>query len=152
MEYNSKYMQIEKVDPIETAPIIYEMVKNAFNRPFDKCPANVSEVVDYIKDSDAYILKVDDVNVGYFILKEESPSEYELKSIAVSENHQGKGYGTILMKKVLELTKGKKVYFVTHPKNVNGLFLYLKNGFMITGWIENYLGDGQPRLKLENNP
>jgi ribosomal protein S18 acetylase RimI-like enzyme len=142
-------MNIEKVDPVQSAPQIYEIVKKAFNRPYDKCPTNVQEVIDYIRDSEVYILRNNAVLVGYFVLKKESENTMELKSIAVSEEHQGKGYGLILMNKVLELTKGNRVHFVTHPKNTSGLFLYLKNGFEITGWIDDYLGDGEPRLRLE---
>ena len=142
-------MLLEKVNSIDAAPIIFEIVKQAFNRPFDKCPANINEVIDYIKDSDVYVLKDNDEYIGYFILKEEPLNVCELKSVAIPQKYQGKKYGSFLIKKVLEITKGKKIHCVTHPKNTNGLFMYLKNGFEITGWIDNYLGDGQPRLRLE---
>lgn len=137
------------MDPTSAAPTIFEIVKQAFNRPYDNRPADINGVIDYIKDSDAYLLKANNEYVGYFILKKELSNVYELKSIAVSKKHQGNGYGSFLMKKVLGLTRGAKIHFVTHPKNISSLFLYLKHGCVITGWINDYLGDGQPRLKLE---
>lgn len=142
-------MSIQKVDPIKSAPIIFEIVKNSFNRPFDNCPNSVDEVIAYIKNSDAYILNENSQNIGYFILESTGPNKTEVKSLAVSQSFQGHGYGSILMKKILDFTKGQKVHFVTHPQNTSGLILYTKHGFIITGYIEDYQGWHQPRLKLE---
>lgn len=142
-------MIIKLVDPIQSAPAIFEIVKTAFTRNFDKCPNHVDEVIDYIKDSDAYIAYENNDPVGYFILKSDPDNIVELKSIAIKETFQGRGLGKQLMQHILEVTKGKKIYLVTHPKNNTGIFMYLKHGFEIVGWSENYLGDGQPRLKLE---
>jgi len=142
-------MNIVKVNPIKFAQVVFDIVKQSFNRSFDSCPKSVDEVIEYIRDSEVYMLEDKGSYVGYFVLKKEKNNIFELKSIAVPDKYQGKGYGSLLMKKVLDLTKGHGVHFVTHPKNISGLFLYLKNGFEITGWIDNYYGDGQPRLKLE---
>jgi ribosomal protein S18 acetylase RimI-like enzyme len=43
----------------------------------------------------------------------------------------------------------KPVHLVVHPKNVGALLLYLKCGFEMYGWDENYYGDGQPRLLVK---
>ena len=138
-----------KADPIKASPQIFEIEKRVFNRDFDDCPSQVEEVVEFIKDTDVYLLFEESNPIGYFALKPLSDNTCELKSIAVDAPYQGQGVGSYLMQRVLEVANDKTIQLVTHPKNVSGLFLYLKNGFEIVGWVDDYLGDGQPRLKLK---
>jgi ribosomal protein S18 acetylase RimI-like enzyme len=141
-------MNITQEDPIKVAPIIFEIVKHAFTRDFDKIPNTLDEVIDYIQDSQVYVAYLDNIPAGYFVLKDLSEDKKELKSIAVHSDYQENGVGKTMMKKVLELCANSEIVLVTHPKNIQALVMYLKNGFVITGWIDDFLGDGQPRLKL----
>lgn len=150
--YNNLYcMKIIQVDPNKSAPEIFVIVKQAFNRPFDACPKNVSEVTDYIKGSDTYYAYDRDILIGYFVIKHKD-NQIEIGSIGIPEKFQSKGYGSAIMDYILKNNPDKKIWLVTHPKNTKALFLYLRKGFEITGWIDNCFGDGQPRLKLEKYP
>jgi len=75
----------------------------------------------------------------------------EEKQIIVLPKYQGKGFGKVIVKKLLALAKGNNIYLHTHPKNIVAIILYLKNGFEITSWKENYYGDGEPRLIFRSN-
>ena len=139
---------IKKYSPVEIAPVVYDIVKHSFTRYFDHIPETLDKVIEYIKDSDVYMVYDGIIPVGYFVLRQKLPKEYELLSMAVSGEHQGKGIGTFMMEKVNLICQGATISLVTHPKNVTALIIYLKNGFVIDGWLNNYLGDGQPRLSL----
>lgn len=141
-------MKIRQVDPMKSAPEIFEMAKQAFNRPYDACPKNVQEVTNYIKDEEIYYCYDQKDLIGYFTIKY-SEDNCEIGSIGIPEKYQSQGYGSNILRYILEHNRGKHLWLVTHPKNIQALFLYLRKGFEITGWIDNYFGDGQPRLKLE---
>ena len=53
------------------------------------------------------------------------------------------------MRYILEKTKGaRRIDLVTHPENENALRLYASLGFKVESRLENYFGDGEPRLAL----
>lgn len=141
-------MEIKQENPAAVAEDIYEIVKHAFVRKFDKLPASVEEVIDFIGNSDVYVAYETSEPVGYFILQKIDDNNQELKSIAVHQSHQGKGIGNQLMNKALELSKNKNIKLFTHPKNNAALIMYLRHDFMINNWVNDYLGDGEPRLEL----
>ncbi len=141
-------METRHEDSIKIAPLIYEIVKHSFTRDYDIVPKNIDDVIDYTKDSDTYVAYEDNIPIGYYVLKTLSKKEKELKSIAIIKNYQGKGIGKLLLAQVLEKCKNCSILLVTHPKNTAALLLYLKNGFNIVGWINDWSGDGEPRLKL----
>jgi len=43
------------------------------------------------------------------------------------------------------------IWLITHPLNTPAILLYLKNGFQITGWKDNYYGDSEPRIIFAHN-
>ena len=72
--------------------------------------------------------------------------------MTIVPQHRQKGIARIAFEKVLNDPKEKKEWrLVTHPKNTASLLIYLKAGFKIDKWIDNYFGDGQPRLLLIKN-
>jgi ribosomal protein S18 acetylase RimI-like enzyme len=141
-------MEIIKVDIAKEAKILLELDNKAFYRDFDLPSRNIQEQLDYLKDCDVYMLYENRKPIGFFAYKT-SGDGVEVKSIVVVPEEQGKGYGKAMMNKLLELTDGHTVHLVTHPKNTSALLYYLKSGFEIYGWKDNYYGDGEPRLLLK---
>lgn len=140
-------MHIEKVSLIEKAQELFEMDKQTFIQDFDYPPSKVEHTISYLKDCEVYFVYEDKTPIGSFSFKE-SGGQVEIMQVALLPQHQGKGYGKKIVAYLLNVVKGKKVWLVTHPKNTPAIIVYLKAGFVISEWKENYYGDGQPRLLL----
>lgn len=120
-------------------------VANKFYFPIIK----EKEVKDYIKKSEVYIVEKDSKPIGTVSYEKKSKNYAYIDGLTINPKYQGRGYGseTIhwLMKK---LSKYKRVDLVTHPCNNKSIIIYLKNGFLIESWKDNYFGDGEPRIVL----
>jgi [ribosomal protein S18]-alanine N-acetyltransferase len=129
--------------------LLLELDNRCFNRIIDYPSASVKEELGFLSGSSTYICFDDDKAVGFFAYKDNSKGEVELKTMAVIPEYRGRGIGKEMMAYFLQSNKGKDLFLVTHPQNSGAIVLYLKSGFAITGWNENYYGDGQPRLMLK---
>lgn len=138
-------MRIEKVSLSEKAQELLDMDIKTFIRDFDLPARNVDEVISYLKSSVVYFVFEDEKVIGNFSYEEKN-SQVEIKEVLVLPEFQGKGYGKKIMEYLLNLVKGRSVWLVTHPKNTPAIITYLKSGFVLTGWKDNYYGDNQPRL------
>ena len=131
----------------ENAQMLFRMETQTFNRTFD-CPSrNKEETMSYLKNAKTYFAYQGSNVVGVFSYYE-SKDNIEIKLFFVLNEHQGKGFGIEMMNKLLELTNVKCVWLVVHPKNTVAIITYLKSGFILSEWKNNYYGDGQPRLRL----
>jgi len=88
-------------------------------------------------DNGGYIfsLQYDEAVVGVCALFREDGGVFELARMAVSPEHQSKGYGDALMQTCLtKLTQlnAKKVYLVSNTKLTSAISLYKKYGFETT--------------------
>jgi len=77
-----------------------------------------------------------------------------IEDIAVNKVFQGRGVGEKLMKKELQVLKGKNVKLVfaeVHYKCASAIPFYYKFGFRIAGFQQDYFGAGHDAiiLKLE---
>ena len=73
-------------------------------------------------------------------------------SLATNQDSRGKGIGRLLSQKVIELFKSKeidRILLTVHPENAPATHLYYKLEFEIHEKIENYYGDGEPRLVMK---
>lgn len=145
MIYND--IELRKIDQAKEASALFELERRSFFREFDLPSRNVQEQMDYLKDSEVFALYENKNMVGFFALRKKG-GDVELLVIAVDPKKQGNGYGKIMMDRVLKLTENKTIHLVTHPQNSGAIRFYLKHGFMIDGWKDDYYGDGEPRLLL----
>jgi ribosomal protein S18 acetylase RimI-like enzyme len=77
-----------------------------------------------------------------------------LEDIAVSNEDQGKSVGTLLLKKILEVLKEKKVKSVfaeVHYKCARAIPFYYRHGFRFVGFAHDYLGSGHDAIILGSN-
>jgi len=144
-------LRLRKADLQKEADLLLELDIKSFNRPFD-CPAeSVEQIKNYLKDCVVYLGDVDSRPVASFSYEFRGDDSAELMQMMVIPKHQNKGVGKFMLKEFLKLTKGKIIHLVTHPQNTSAIILYLKFGFQIYNWKDNYFGDGQPRLQLKLN-
>ncbi len=138
-------MKFKKINPEEYGELLYQMDVKAFNRDFDFPSTSVKLTLDFLKGCEVYLVYEKNTPIGLFAYKQ-NDDRVEVKQIIILPKYQGKGFGKAIVKKLLELVQGKKTYLHTHPKNTAAIILYLKNGFEITDWKNNYYDDGEPRL------
>ncbi len=141
-------IEIINVNIEKEAKVLFALDNKAFSRDFDLPSRTVQEQISFLRGCDVYMLYESDMPVGFFALKKNGDG-IELDAIVVIPEKQGKGYGKAMMDKILKLTKGNIVHLATHPRNTGAIIFYLKFGFEIYGWKDNYFGDGQPRLLLK---
>lgn len=140
-------MTLKKTSLQDSAAILFDIDNKAFSRPFDLPSRSIEEQAEFLKDSEVFIAYENDAPIG-FIACETKVNVTEIRSIAVLPEWQGRGIGMQMVKNTLKSIKIPVVHLVTHPKNTNAIVMYLKCGFEIYGWKDNYYGDGQPRLLL----
>ena len=138
-----------KADLEKDGNLLLNLDNECFNRPFDLPSSSVNEQVTYLKDSLTFIYYDGDKPIGFFAYEPQENNQIELKTMAVIPSYQNKGVGKKMADDFLKRVKGKRVHTVTHPKNTAAIILYLKHGFQIYGWKNNYYGDGEPRLLLK---
>ena len=69
--------------------------------------------------------------------------------LTVVHTHRRKGIASWAIQNILDNIKNKKtINLVVHPKNTAAILVYLKAGFVVDGWKDNFFGDGEPRLSL----
>ncbi|KKT72744.1 MAG: hypothetical protein UW69_C0082G0003 [Microgenomates group bacterium GW2011_GWA2_44_7] len=129
--------------------LLNDLDNKIFTRDFDIPSMSVQEEVEYLKDCQTFIYFEDNNPVGFYCYSQDNDGLVILKGVGVIPGHQNKGVGRKLMDNFLSRIEGKKSSLVVHPKNSGAIILYLKCGYKINGWKENYYGDDQPRLLLE---
>ena len=65
----------------------------------------VEAINKYLYDSDVYIVKNAGETIGVFCLFSIDNQTVEIKNVAVSEKHQGKGVGRLIMKNIEKISK-----------------------------------------------
>lgn len=111
-EWIKKYFEIEQIDR--------DLAKNPY----------------IIIEKGGYVFSIidDDNVVGVCALMNNDGGIYELARMAVANQYQGKGYGSLLIEACLKKLKdinAKKVYLVSNTKLETAISLYKKYGFKI---------------------
>ena len=110
---------------------------------------NREEALEEMKTNVVYFIRVGDRIIGDVMYEMKSPGHAYISGLVVRPDFQGRGFGTAAMVKVLEeLRDVSTIDLVTHPDNVRSIKLYESLGFIIGKRIENYFGDGEPRIVM----
>ena len=114
------------------------------------------DAIDEINSDVIYLLKIDNTIVGdvQYHLKEGNSAE--VSGLIIHPNFQKRGIGKRAMSYILEKLKDKdNINLVTHPENTDAIRLYNSFGFEAEKTedgnvriMENYYGDGQPRINM----
>lgn len=102
-----------------------------------------------LADYEVYLIYKNRQLVGNMEFQIKSSDHAYLAGLTIRPNFQGQGIGRKAALFCLEKLKGvKKIDLVTHPENFRIINLYKSLDFKIEKRIENYFGDGEPRLML----
>ena len=107
------------------------------------------EALKEFAENEVYLIYKDDKLAGSTEYEMKNPDHAYLSGLVIHPDYQGKGIGREAALFRLEKLKGvKRIDLVTHPENFKIIDLYQSLGFKIEKQIENYFGDGEPRLVL----
>lgn len=108
-----------------------------------------SEAREYLRKSIVYLVLLGEKPIGTISYEHKSQDHAYIDSMTILPEYQGRGYASESLEWLLTKIKDKKVIdLVTHPQNSKAICIYLKHGFLIDSWIDDYFGDGEPRLHL----
>ncbi len=108
-----------------------------------------SEALEQIRLSENYFILANDEIIGSVSYRIHPGNVAEIDGLLVRPDAEGKGYAKAAMRQILGMLGGTgKVYLMTHPDNPRSIYLYESLGFSVEDRIENYFGDGEPRLRL----
>ena len=106
-----------------------------------------------IKAESSYLIEKDGKKIGNLELTKESKNSLNVNWVSISSKHNGKGYGTSVMKEVVNLAKrnGYKQITLEVPGNApNAKHIYEKLGFKDQGSLtSDDIWGGLTRMKLD---
>ena len=110
---------------------------------------NVLQWMYALSKSEIFIIELDNQAVGKVAYEMKSADHVYIKGLVIRSSFQRQGIGREAMRIILkELEPVKKIELVTHPENIPAIRLYESLGFHIESRIENYFGDGEPRVRM----
>ena len=137
---------------IKDIPTLISLEQKVSGSKFYSPELTKDEWLEDLNKSEVYLIKADDRVVGNISYEMKSPSLAYISGLVIIPSSQGKGMGRKAMELILEkLQTVKKIELVTHPDNLKARKLYESLGFKIESRIENYFGDGEPRIKMVLN-
>ena len=152
----NKFEKKEKISEIELKKIsleeidatLLEVSKMKKTQTYSLPTRN--EIENYIKNGAFYIIEANNQKVGYISYEIKQDNHVYISEVGVFEEFQGRGVGRLAMQKILQELKDVKHFdLVAHPENTRAVGLYSSLGFKQAGEpIENYFGDGEPRIKM----
>ncbi len=102
-----------------------------------------------IENNTVYLIEKDGAVVGNISYERKGEGRVYINGLAINPFFQGQGIGREVMIQILDEVKdAKRIELDTHPDNAPALALYKSLGFIVESRIENYYGDGEPRLVL----
>lgn len=117
--------------------------------PTYKSITKENEVKDYVAKSEVFIVHLGGRPIGTISYEAKSDKHAYIDGLTVHPRYQRKGYTSNALDWLLgQLKDYQRVDMVTHPQNNTSTRFYLKFGFKIEAWKDNYFGDGEPRLIL----
>jgi len=130
-------------------PIFIELEKSIGNLRTYSNMTDEKETRDEFKKNIVHLIQYGNEIVGSVEYEIKSLDHTYISGLLINPKFQGKGIGRDAMKQVLDKIKCfKRIDLVTHPDNVPALNLYKSLGFVFESRIENYFGDGEPRVRL----
>lgn len=113
---------------------------------------NTADALDEIQTNELFFIESEGTTVGTIAYAQKPDGSYYISNVAVLPEYRGKGIARLAMQKILEhISPAHRVWLVVHPENENALKLYTSLGFKQENRVENYYGDGEPRVVMAIN-
>ncbi|MDQ5958178.1 MAG: hypothetical protein QG665_529 [Patescibacteria group bacterium] len=107
------------------------------------------EAIEEINKNNIFFIKNEGEVVGHIAYEMKESGHAYISSLVITPKYQGRGLAKQALRQVLEKLKDiEKIDLITHPENIKALAIYKSFGFQMGDRIENYFGDGEPRIKL----
>lgn len=139
---------LERARPadLEVYMALEKSVKNSKTYP---ASTTQEEALNELTKSKVYFIKKEGQIVGNIGYEMKSEEHAEITGLMVDPRYQNQGIGHEALNAILDELNGlKRIDLVTHPENEQALSLYLSHGFRVESRLEDYYGDGEPRLVL----
>jgi ribosomal protein S18 acetylase RimI-like enzyme len=109
----------------------------------------LEEALKEIAENSLYLITLGDKPIGTASFRQHADGAVYIGNIAVDPLYRNNGIARAAMEFLLNKTKhATRLELVTHPDNHPALKLYRSLGFTIEATIDNYFGDGEPRVHL----
>jgi|GEM_PF-573322 len=97
-----------------------------------------------------FLVELDGKVVGEISYEMKNPEHAYISGLVIDPAIQGRGLGRRTMELILQELQGvARIDLVVHPKNTNAKEkIYKELGFEEESKMENYFGDGEPRIKM----
>ncbi len=102
----------------------------------------------YIRESEVFFVVRDDKTIGTISYKNQQDGAVLINGLTIVPEYRQQGIARQAMEQLLERIGDKECFLLVHPANTPALLIYLRLGFVIREWKENYFGNGEPRLFL----
>ncbi|MFA6227050.1 MAG: GNAT family N-acetyltransferase [Candidatus Paceibacterota bacterium] len=128
--------------------IFIELEKSVAHLKVYSAMISEDEVKKEFEKNTIYLIENNNKIVGSIEYEIKNPDHAYISGFVVNPKFQGQGIGREALRLILERLKDiRRIDLVTHPDNPV-LNLYKSFGFVVESRIENYFGDGEPRVVL----
>ncbi|MGY3777275.1 GNAT family N-acetyltransferase [Isobaculum melis] len=100
-----------------------------------------AKILTYLSVSEVFVLEENQQIIGSCVVKQQSPTTYEVMNLAIAKNQQNQGYGEKLLSAVIQIVrkqKAKVLTIATADTSLPALHLYQKLGFQQVAVVRNY--------------
>ena len=102
-----------------------------------------------LRTDKVFLIEKGGMAIGNMSYRQSGAGEIYLSGLVIRPESQNKGMGREAMVLLMEeIGKVKRIELAVHPLNREAIGLYKSLGFKKKNVVENYYGDGEPRLIL----
>lgn len=104
----------------------------------DYLPSNLYSIAEskFIKNMENFAVYHEQEVIGFAAYVLDDDGDMNITRFMIDKKHQGKGYGKVALKKIINLIKdnydNKEIWLSLHPENKAAIKLYTSCGFEIT--------------------
>ncbi len=140
-------MELIRAKP-EDIDLYLEIENYFFNSKTYSIFTNRNEIAQEISGHVMYFIKNDEVIIGRVSYKFQENGDAYLSDLVIIPSFQNQGFGKKVLNKILNEIGKKRITLIVHPDSKNAVKLYESFGFVIEKRVENYFGDGEPRVVM----
>ncbi len=104
---------------------------------------------EYLQDSSVFFILADNVKVGAIGFEKKSDTLAQVQGLNILPEMRGKGIGYLSVLEIMKKIRNEgfmEANLAVHPENSIGIATYKKAGFQVGDIVENFFGDGEPRI------
>ena len=103
----------------------------------------VYHLLEILHDKEYIVYKcvLDNIIIGFIVLKLYEDKHIHIMSIAISKNYRNKGIGTKFLNFLKNEFEEYRITLYVQVKNEVAVHFYMKNGFQVKNTLDNYYDD-----------